>query len=141
MSVEAGGEGELAYQWRHDGKPIDAKAESGYSGSDTPTLIIDPVSAEHEGSYDVVVSNACGEVVSIAASLTVNAATPGNPADLNGDDVVDVLDLLILLDAWGACKDCKDAGGRTAGGACPADFSGDCEVDVLDLLFLLDHWG
>jgi hypothetical protein len=56
----------------------------------------------------------------------------GNPADLNGDGVVDVLDLLILLDAWGVCADCGD---------CPADLNDDCSVDVLDLLFLLDNWG
>jgi hypothetical protein len=61
-------------------------------------------------------------------------AAPGNPADLNGDGVVDVLDLLILLDSWGACKDCSP-------GACPADFNNDCNVDVLGLLFLLDNWG
>jgi Tol biopolymer transport system component len=58
--------------------------------------------------------------------------SPGNPADLNGDGVVDVLDLLILLDAWGECKECKD---------CAADINGDCAVDVLDLLILLDEWG
>jgi YVTN family beta-propeller protein len=61
-----------------------------------------------------------------------NSVPGANPADLNGDGMVDVLDLLILLDAWGACADCGD---------CDADFNGDCSVDVLDLLFLLDNWG
>jgi hypothetical protein len=58
-------------------------------------------------------------------------AVPGNPADLNGDGVVDVLDLLILLDNWGTCQECGD---------CPADLNNDCAVDVLDLLLLLDAW-
>jgi YVTN family beta-propeller protein len=55
-----------------------------------------------------------------------------NPADLNGDGVVDVLDLLLLLDAWGPCGDCNE---------CPADLNGDCTIDVLDLLQVLDAWG
>jgi hypothetical protein len=50
------------------------------------------------------------------------------PADVNGDDVVDVLDLLLVLAAWGA----------TSG---PEDINGDGIVDVLDLLELLANWG
>jgi hypothetical protein len=64
--------------------------------------------------------------------LMCSDCTPLNPADLNGDGVVDVLDLLILLDSWGTCP---------VGVPCPADFDQDGAVDVLDLLFLLDHWG
>jgi hypothetical protein len=54
---------------------------------------------------------------------------PPCPADLNGDNVVDVLDLLLLLDTWGTCV------------GCAADLNGDGVVDVLDLLLLLDAWG
>ncbi len=49
------------------------------------------------------------------------------PADVTGDDTVDVLDLLELLSQWG-----------TPG---TADITGDGVVDVLDLLELLGAWG
>jgi len=49
------------------------------------------------------------------------------PADITGDDVVDVLDLLEVLSQWG-----------TAG---TADVTGDGTVDVLDLLEVLSAWG
>jgi hypothetical protein len=51
------------------------------------------------------------------------------PADLNGDNVVNVSDLLILLGAWGACP------------GCDADLNGDDVVNVSDLLILLGAWG
>ena len=60
------------------------------------------------------------------------APDDGNPADLNGDGVVNVMDLLILLDGWGPCP---------AGESCPADINGDGTVDVFDLLLLLANWG
>jgi hypothetical protein len=49
------------------------------------------------------------------------------PADINGDGVVDVQDLLIVLADWGG----------TSG---PADINGDGVVDVQDLLLLLAAW-
>jgi hypothetical protein len=49
------------------------------------------------------------------------------PADINGDGVVDVQDLLALLAEWGG----------TSG---PADINGDGIVDVQDLLALLAAW-
>ncbi len=52
---------------------------------------------------------------------------PECPADINGDDTVDVLDLLEVLSHWG-----------TSGGA---DITGDGIVDVLDLLEVLSAWG
>jgi hypothetical protein len=51
------------------------------------------------------------------------------PADLTGDDVVNVFDLLDLLAAWGPCP------------GCPADLNGDDVVNVFDLLDLLAAWG
>ncbi len=52
------------------------------------------------------------------------------PADVVGDEVVDVLDLLAVLGAWG------DAGGSIA-----EDVNIDGAVDVLDLLVVLSAWG
>lgn len=57
--------------------------------------------------------------------------TPPNdcPADLNGDDLVNVNDLLVMLTVWGPCP------------GCPADLNGDGNVNVIDLLELLTAWG
>lgn len=57
---------------------------------------------------------------------------PGNPADLNGDGVVNSEDLFILLAAWGTCDDPDD---------CPADLNGDGEVNTDDLFIVLANWG
>jgi hypothetical protein len=54
-----------------------------------------------------------------------------NPADLNGDGVVDGEDLLILLSAWGECDDCDD---------CLGNLNDGCTVDGADLLILLSNW-
>ena len=56
-----------------------------------------------------------------------------NPADLNGDSVIDVSDLLLVLEVWGSCK-----------GSCPpacfGDINADCEVGVDDLLIIIAAW-
>jgi hypothetical protein len=51
------------------------------------------------------------------------------PADINGDDIVNVADLLVLINAWGPCA------------LCPADITGDGNVNVADLLALINGWG
>jgi len=53
----------------------------------------------------------------------------GDPADLNGDGVVDGNDLGTLLGQWGPCA------------GCAADFNGDGVVDGNDLGTLLGQWG
>ena len=51
------------------------------------------------------------------------------PADVNGDEVVDVLDLVAVLVAWGPCAGCAE------------DINGDSVVNVLDLVEVLVNWG
>ncbi len=51
------------------------------------------------------------------------------PADVTGDDTVDVLDLLEVLASWGDTGDI------------PQDVNDDGVVDVLDLLEVLANWG
>jgi hypothetical protein len=53
---------------------------------------------------------------------------PANPADINGDGIVDVLDLVAVILAWG------QPGG-------PEDVNGDGTVDVLDLIAVITSWG
>jgi hypothetical protein len=55
-----------------------------------------------------------------------------NPADLTGDNTVDIADLLTLLGEWGECADPDN---------CPADLDGDGTIGVSDLLTLLANWG
>ncbi len=67
FSVVATGIGTLTYQWRKDGLPI--------PGANASSLTITPVAAADAGSYDVVVSDACGSTTSTAATLTVGGNT------------------------------------------------------------------
>ena len=65
LRVVAEGAG-LEYQWRRDGQSI--------SGAQAPVYTISAAAPGDEGDYDVVVTNPCGEVVSQAARLEVDAA-------------------------------------------------------------------
>ena len=60
--------------------------------------------------------------------------TCDNPADLDGNGVVNVEDLLMLLGNWGPCV-------QSCPPSCLGDIDGDCAVDVPDLLTLLENWG
>jgi hypothetical protein len=50
------------------------------------------------------------------------------PADVNGDNVVDIIDFLAVIGAWGES-------------GVPADVNGDGVVDILDFLEVLGAWG
>ncbi|MFN0011703.1 MAG: immunoglobulin domain-containing protein [Phycisphaerales bacterium] len=65
FTVGASGSGVLTYQWRKDGAPILAATQ--------PSYMIVGVAAASAGTYDCVVSNACGSTTSGGALLTVNA--------------------------------------------------------------------
>lgn len=71
-----------------------------------------------------------GNTVVSASGVNWNGPVgPPNPADLNGDGVVDGADLGILLGSWGPCPGCE------------ADLNGDGVVDGADLGMLLGNWG
>lgn len=66
---------------------------------------------------------------------SVTVQFPGasaNPADLNGDGVVNGADLGMLLAGWGDC---------TESPCCPADLNGDGVVNGADLGTVLANWG
>ncbi len=67
----------VTFQWRKGGVPL---TDGGtISGATTTRLTVDPVSFDDAGSYDVVVTDACGEVTSNAATLSVEFAdVPGS---------------------------------------------------------------
>jgi hypothetical protein len=51
------------------------------------------------------------------------------PADVNGNETVDIHDLLQILSAWGPCEDC------------PEDVNGDGVADIDDVFAVLAAWG
>lgn len=69
-----------------------------------------PVADETAGAFRVDVSPPC-------------------PADVNGDQAVDIDDLFQVLSAWGACVDC------------PEDINTDGLVDIDDVFEVLAAWG
>ena len=64
--VSASGTAPLTYQWRKGGSDI--------GGATAATYTIPAPAAGDAGSYDVVITNACGSVTSAAATLAVDAA-------------------------------------------------------------------
>ena len=65
FSVVAEGDGPLTYQWRRNGVNI--------AGATSATYVLTPTAGTDNGAtFDVVVSNAAGNVTSSAATLTVN---------------------------------------------------------------------
>ncbi|HZR16079.1 MAG TPA: LamG-like jellyroll fold domain-containing protein [Verrucomicrobiae bacterium] len=67
LAVDVGGTPSLSYQWRKDGAPIGGATGSSFS--------IASLSSSDSGSYDVVVTNAFGQVLSGAAVIAVQSAT------------------------------------------------------------------
>jgi hypothetical protein len=82
FSATATGSATLLYQWRLNTSPLSDGGN--VSGSATDTLTIAAAGAGDVGSYDVVVSNACGNQTSQTASLTLDTLQSFYP-DLDGD--------------------------------------------------------
>ena len=66
FTVSASGTAPLSYRWRKNGSNIAGATSSSYT--------INPVGSAHAGSYDCVVTNACGSATSSSATLTVHTA-------------------------------------------------------------------
>lgn len=76
FSVAANGAQPLTYQWRFNG--------SNLTGQTKGFLWLTKVTADADGDYSVVVSNALGSVTSSVAWLSVILPTPGGSAPTNG---------------------------------------------------------
>src|SRR5262245_32297426 len=80
----------------------------------------------------------CHPLITLCASLLTSmvcataAASPCAPADITGDDIVNVDDLLVIIRNWGPALDNE---------ADIAPPRGDGEVNVNDLLAVIDAWG
>lgn len=104
-----------SYQWRKNTQPILGATTSSYG---------DFAGFGSAGSYDCVVTSACGTVTSSAATVRVLP-------DLTFDGRVDVIDLTTFLGAFGA----------TVTPFTSADFNGDGVVNVQDLTIFLGAFG
>ncbi len=123
FSVDASGD-DLAYQWRLAGSPL--LDDVRISGSSTATLTIDPVTTDDAGLYDVIVSNACDDVESDPAELTVNIVNTC-PADLDGIEGLGVPDIFQFLALWFA-------------GDALADWDEQDGIGVPDIFAYLSDW-
>ena len=68
----------------------------------------------------------------ILLKVMPNQTYTAGPADINGDEIVNVLDLLEVLDDWGASLE---------GDQYLSDVNTDLAVDVTDLMAVIDDWG
>jgi glucose/arabinose dehydrogenase len=98
FDVVVSGSPVLAYQWRHDGGPLNDGG--GISGAHTRSLVLDNVQDSSAGSYDCLVTNSNGSDTSAAATLSVTP--PAGRGDTDCDGVVNYFDidpfLLALVD-------------------------------------------
>lgn len=120
--VASGPTAQLQYQWRRNLEPI--------PGATTATLLLQLVTPDDAGEYDVVVyllNSGCA-AQSQSAALTVNV-TPG---DVTYDGEVDLLDLTTLLSNFGV---------QTGADWTDGDLTGDGDVDLSDLTVLLSTFG
>jgi FG-GAP-like repeat/Dockerin type I domain len=102
------------------------------AGGDVQEIVAADLDGDGAGDSDLAVTNQVANNVSVFINQTCEA-TPADPADLNGDGVVNGFDLAILLAAWGRCP-APPAG-------CPADLNGNGTVNGIDLAILLGSWG
>lgn len=123
FSLSATGSSPLQYQWRKG--LVWMVNGPNVTGATSPTLNVSNLFAPDAGSYNCVVSNGCGSVVSNAATLTVGLA-----ADISGNNVVNTQDLAILLAFFG--------GPATHA---QGDLNGDGVVTTVDLTVLLAQFG
>jgi len=87
LVANGSGLGFVAYQWRKDGVQL---SDGGtISGATTATLTIDPVSFDDPGSYDVVVTDDCGEITSSAVAFAVEFADVPDSSPFH-DDIITI---------------------------------------------------
>ena len=84
LEVVATGAPPLEYQWRKDGVALDSERAA--------ALALDAVTPEAAGSYELLVTNSCGAIVSTAANVTVGepprvVESPGGASDCPGTPV------------------------------------------------------
>lgn len=82
----------IEFQWRKDGE--DLANDANIEGATSPVVSLSGVSMSDAGSYECVVSNGCGSIVSDPVTLSVFEVTYG---DSDKDCDVDLLDLAAFV--------------------------------------------
>lgn len=94
FTVQAGGDGPLAYQWLLNGVPI--------AGATNTTLILENLQVAQAGNYSVVIRDAAGAVSSRSARLTISlAAAKCEQWDYVTPEPNSILNTLIARDSAG----------------------------------------
>jgi len=104
FTVVPAGNGPFTYRWRKNGALL--SNGRGVNGADSENLTIAYLELPDEGTYDCIVSNICGPILSASATLTVDTnCTPPCDPDFNKDGNVDQgdVDAIINVIAGGAC--------------------------------------
>jgi hypothetical protein len=84
-----------------------------------------------EDSYDIATG---GSLDGNGNGVPDECEAPLCPADITGNNVVDIDDLLTVINGWGGCAPpCPPS--------CAADVDDDCDVDIDDLLAVINSWG
>lgn len=119
----------FTYQWRRN--TVNLSDNAIIIGSNTPSVVIDPVALSDAGSYDCVVTPIVGgcSSTSDAATLTVNSAACFG--DLDGDNQVGLGDISILLANYG----------KTPAVYLDGDLDANNHVDLSDLSIMLTLYG
>ncbi len=94
FSVSATSIASILYRWRKNGIQI---ADGGsITGAATASLTVNPVSEADAGSYDCIVANACGTVISRAAALVIDPCVAADPAeDCNANGTLDSCEIAV----------------------------------------------
>ncbi|MBC7835492.1 MAG: immunoglobulin domain-containing protein [Phycisphaerales bacterium] len=114
----------LNYQWRRN--QVDLENDGRITGANTFNLVISQVTTADAGSYDVIVSNGCGTVMSVPVQLIVPC-----PADFNNSGSVTSADITAFLSAWFS---------DLTNGTLLADMNNDNMVTSADITTFLAVW-
>lgn len=149
-ATPANGYSNVAVQWLRNGTPIvdgpggasaGGGTVAGASGQlasptrrSTATLTISNAQPGDSGEYTAVFSNACGDVSSDAALVSISTPCP---ADFDSDTFVDDADFVLFTQQYGVFA-CDDPG---MPGSCSADLTGDGFVDDSDFVLFAAAYG
>lgn len=120
FAVTTAGAGPFTYRWRKDAVPIDTIANPSAA---TATLSFTNVSATDAGSYDCMITSACGSLTSNTATLTVLTVGSGDGnvnGATDGADIQGFVNLLLL-------------GGSPSATNCSYDMNADGGVTIADV--------